>query len=435
MAKRLKGSLKNIQFQLSVPGDKSISHRAIIMGSIAEGMTKVTGFLRSEDCLNTLQIMRQLGVEIDDDGDTVIIHGKGIKQLQESGKPLYAGNSGTTMRLLSGLLAGQNFKSTLIGDESLSQRPMDRIINPLKSMGANIQGFANTTLPPLIIEPVEKLKAIKYEMPVASAQVKSAILLAGLLSEGVTTIIEKETTRNHTEEMLEQFGVSLNIKGKTIMLEGGQQLIGQDIDVPGDISSAAYFIAAGLLLPNSNLEIKNVGINNTRSGILDVVKAKGGKVIVNILPNHYSADISIETSQLLSTNISGSIIPRLIDEIPVIALLATQAQGTTIIKDAHELRVKETDRIQAVAKELRKMNANIEETHDGLIIHGPTPLKGAKVNSYGDHRIGMMLQIAGLLIPANETIELEDADCVNISYPTFFDEIERMSQTEKTDKN
>lgn len=435
MAKRLKGSLKNIQFQLSVPGDKSISHRAIIMGSIAEGMTKVTGFLRSEDCLNTLQIMRQLGVEIDDDGDTVIIHGKGIKQLQESGKPLYAGNSGTTMRLLSGLLAGQNFKSTLIGDESLSQRPMDRIINPLKSMGANIQGFANTTLPPLIIEPVEKLKAIKYEMPVASAQVKSAILLAGLLSEGVTTVIEKETTRNHTEEMLEQFGVSLNIEGKTIMLEGGQQLIGQDIDVPGDISSAAYFIAAGLLLPNSNIEIKNVGINNTRSGILDVVKAMGGKVIVNILPNHYSADISIETSQLLSTNISGSIIPRLIDEIPVIALLATQAQGTTIIKDAHELRVKETDRIQAVAKELRKMNANIEETHDGLIIHGPTPLKGAKVNSYGDHRIGMMLQIAGLLIPANETIELEDADCVNISYPTFFDEIERMSQTEKTDKN
>lgn len=435
MAKRLKGSLKNIQFQLSVPGDKSISHRAIIMGSIAEGMTKVTGFLRSEDCLNTLQIMRQLGVEIDDDGDTVIIHGKGIKQLQESGKPLYAGNSGTTMRLLSGLLAGQNFKSTLIGDESLSQRPMDRIINPLKSMGANIQGFANTTLPPLIIEPVEKLKAIKYEMPVASAQVKSAILLAGLLSEGVTTIIEKETTRNHTEEMLEQFGVSLNIEGKTIMLEGGQQLIGQDIDVPGDISSAAYFIAAGLLLPNSNIEIKNVGINNTRSGILDVVKAMGGKVFVNILPNHYSADISIETSQLLSTSISGSIIPRLIDEIPVIALLATQAQGTTIIKDAHELRVKETDRIQAVAKELRKMNANIEETHDGLIIHGPTPLKGAKVNSYGDHRIGMMLQIAGLLIPANETIELEDADCVNISYPTFFDEIERMSQTEKTDKN
>ena len=215
------------------------------------------------------------------------------------------------------------------------------------------------------------------------------------------------------------------------MLEGGQQLIGKDIDVPGDISSAAYFIAAGLLLPNSNLEIKNVGINNTRSGILDVVKAMGGKVIVNILPNHYSADISIETSQLLSTNISGSIIPRLIDEIPVIALLATQAQGTTIIKDAHELRVKETDRIQAVAKELRKMNANIEETHDGLIIHGPTPLKGAKVNSYGDHRIGMMLQIAGLLIPANETIELEDADCVNISYPTFFDEIERMSQAEK----
>ncbi|TLQ49517.1 3-phosphoshikimate 1-carboxyvinyltransferase [Ruoffia tabacinasalis] len=435
MAKRLKGSLKNIQFQLSVPGDKSISHRAIIMGSIAEGMTKVTGFLRSEDCLNTLQIMRQLGVEIDDDGDTVTIHGKGIKQLQESGKPLYAGNSGTTMRLLSGLLAGQNFKSTLIGDESLSKRPMDRIINPLKSMGANIQGFANTTLSPLVIKPVEKLKAIKYEMPVASAQVKSAILLAGLLSEGVTTLIEKETTRNHTEEMLEQFGVSLNMEGKTIMLEGGQQLIGQDIDVPGDISSAAYFIAAGLLLPNSNIEIKNVGINNTRSGILDVVKAMGGKVIVNILPNHYSADISIETSQLLATSISGSIIPRLIDEIPVIALLATQAQGTTIIKDAHELRVKETDRIQAVAKELRKMNANIEETHDGLIIHGPTPLKGAKVNSYGDHRIGMMLQIAGLLIPANETIELEDADCVNISYPTFFDEIERMSQTEKTDKN
>ncbi|MBZ6526394.1 3-phosphoshikimate 1-carboxyvinyltransferase [Aerococcaceae bacterium DSM 111021] len=430
MSKELITSLKNIRYKVTVPGDKSISHRAIILGSIAEGVTKVTGFLRADDCLSTIKIMQQLGVDIQDDGEIVTIIGKGIKGLLKSESTLYAGNSGTTMRLLSGLLSGQPFKSVITGDASLSQRPMNRILLPLQSMGAKIKGDDNTQLPPLSIEPVEQLRAIKYEMPVASAQVKSAILLAGLQAEGTTKIIEKTTSRNHTEEMLRQFGVEVNVTDKVISLQGGQTLIGQEIDVPGDISSAAYFMGAGLLLPNSRIELRNVGVNVSRSGILDVIKAMGGNLSVNMRANGYSADLVIEASGLKGTTISGDIIPRLIDEIPIIALLATQANGTTIIKDAQELRVKETDRINAIASELNKMNANIEETEDGLIIHGPTPLHGANVKSFGDHRIGMMLQIAGLLIPDNETMMLEDADCVNISYPTFFDEISSMSQAQ-----
>lgn len=430
MSKELITSLKNIRYKLTVPGDKSISHRAIMLGSIADGITKVTGFLRADDCLSTIKIMQQLGVDIQDDGEIVTIIGKGIKGLLKSESTLYAGNSGTTMRLLSGLLSGQPFKSVITGDASLSQRPMNRILLPLQSMGAKIKGDDNTELPPLSIEPVEQLRAIKYEMPVASAQVKSAILLAGLQAEGTTKIIEKTTSRNHTEEMLRQFGVEVNVTDKVISLQGGQTLIGQEIDVPGDISSAAYFMGAGLLLPNSRIELRNVGVNVSRSGILDVIKAMGGNLSVNMRANGYSADLVIEASGLKGTTISGDIIPRLIDEIPIIALLATQANGTTIIKDAQELRVKETDRINAIASELNKMNANIEETEDGLIIHGPTPLHGANVKSFGDHRIGMMLQIAGLLIPDNETMMLEDADCVNISYPTFFDEISSMSQAQ-----
>lgn len=430
MSKELITSLKNIRYKLTVPGDKSISHRAIMLGSIADGITKVTGFLRADDCLSTIKIMQQLGVDIQDDGEIVTIIGKGIKGLLKSESTLYAGNSGTTMRLLSGLLSGQPFKSVITGDASLSQRPMNRILLPLQSMGAKIKGDDNTELPPLSIEPVEQLRAIKYEMPVASAQVKSAILLAGLQAEGTTKIIEKTTSRNHTEEMLRQFGVEVNVTDKVISLQGGQTLIGQEIDVPGDISSAAYFMGAGLLLPNSRIELRNVGVNVSRSGILDVIKAMGGNLSVNMRANCYSADLVIEASGLKGTTISGDIIPRLIDEIPIIALLATQANGTTIIKDAQELRVKETDRINAIASELNKMNANIEETEDGLIIHGPTPLHGANVKSFGDHRIGMMLQIAGLLIPDNETMMLEDADCVNISYPTFFDEISSMSQAQ-----
>lgn len=427
MTKTLMTTLENIHHTLTVPGDKSISHRAIMLGSIANGLTTVTGFLRADDCLSTIKIMRQLGVKITDDGHQITIEGKGIEGLQAPEESLDAGNSGTTMRLLSGLLAGQPFQSVLTGDASLSKRPMGRVMNPLASMGADIKGHEGTELPPLTINPVKKLTAIDYIMPVASAQVKSAILLAGLQAEGTTTITEKEVSRNHTEEMLEQFGATIQVVDNVISLQGGQSLTGQAIDVPGDISSAAFFIVAGLILPNSRIELKNVGINETRSGIIEVIQAMGGNITVNQHPNGYSADIIIESSQLKATEVSGSIIPRLIDEIPLIALLATQAEGTTIIKDAQELRVKETDRIEATASELRKMKAKIQETEDGLSIEGRTPLRGAHVDSFGDHRIGMMLQIAGLIIPNGDQLLLEDADCVNISYPTFFEEIDNMA--------
>lgn len=427
MTKNLLTGLSHIDAALSVPGDKSISHRAVMLGAIAEGNSQITGFLRADDCMDTIAIMRQLGVEIEDDGETITVKGQGWDGLKPSKEPLYAGNSGTTIRLLSGLLAGQAFTSVLSGDASLSQRPMGRIIRPLSLMGAEISGINGTELPPLTIEPVDKLQAIDYEMPVASAQVKSAVLLAGLQAEGTTKVIEKSLSRNHTEEMLAQFGVDIEVNDNVITLKGGQTLKGQNIDVPGDISSAAFFIAAGLILPESRLELTNVGINETRSGIIDVVKAMGGNITVNTRPNGYSADIVVETSSLKGTTVSGDIIPRLIDEIPVIALLATQAEGTTVIKDAEELRVKETDRIHAVASQLKLMGADIEETDDGLIINGPTELKGAVVDSFGDHRIGMMLQIAALLLNKDEKLELKDPDCVNISYPTFFDEIERLA--------
>lgn len=419
----LRTGARNIQQEMTVPGDKSISHRAIMLGSIAEGKTTITGLLKADDCLSTMDIMRQLGVNITEEQDKVIIEGKGLAGLQPSDNPLDAGNSGTTIRLLSGLLAGQNFSTQLIGDASLSKRPMDRIVNPLKLMGANIEGQGERHLPPLTINSVKTLKAIQYEMPVASAQVKSAILLAGLQANGTTQIIEKEMSRNHTEEMLEQFGVEIHVQNKEITLKGGQQLIGQDVDVPGDISSAAFFIAAGLLVPDSQIKINNVGYNKTRSGILEVIKSMNAELDIHVRENKFSADIQVRSSQLSATIIEGDIIPSLIDEIPIIALLATQASGTTVIKDAQELRVKETDRIEAVAVTLNKMGADVTATEDGFIIHGPTPLKGAQVDSYGDHRIAMMLQIASLLVDAKDEVNLIDPECVDISYPNFFDVI------------
>ncbi|XJS11654.1 3-phosphoshikimate 1-carboxyvinyltransferase [Aerococcaceae bacterium WGS1372] len=423
---KLKTAAFGIHREMTVPGDKSISHRAVMLGSIAEGITTITGLLRADDCLPTIEIMRQLGVDIIEDGDRLIIHGRGLQGLRQSNEPLDAGNSGTTMRLLSGILVAQNFSSTLIGDESLSCRPMDRIVNPLKLMGADIEGLGERHLPELIIKPVNKLHGIDYEMPVASAQVKSSILLAGLQTEGVTRIIEKEKSRNHTEEMLEQFGAQIKINGNEITLKGKQQLTGQTIDVPGDISSAAFFIAAGLLVGNSQIVLKNIGYNYTRSGILDVIQAMNANVSTTINNNGYSADIAVQSSNLHPTVIEGDIIPRLIDEIPIIALLATQAAGTTIIKDAQELRVKETDRLTAVAENLNKMGANIIETVDGLIIHGPTQLHGASVDSYDDHRIAMMLQIAALLVKNNDEVKLNNAECVNISYPGFFEVVNQL---------
>lgn len=418
-AKQLKGTL-------TIPGDKSISHRSIMLGAIAEGKTRITGFLRAEDCLSTIQVMRQLGATIHDDGEKIVVEGKGMNGLTAPSELLDVGNSGTTIRLLAGLLAGQPFKSVLAGDQYLNKRPMQRVITPLSQMGAKLHGHEGTELPPLTIEPVDHLQAIRYEMPVASAQVKSAIILAGLQAEGETVVIEKERSRNHTEEMLQQFGGQIDVNGKEIRLKGGQTLKGQTIEVPGDISSAAFFLVAGLIVPNSDLLLKNVGINETRSGIIDVIKDMGGNISISMRPNGISADIRVQTSQLKATTINGEMIPRLIDEIPIIALLATQAEGDTVIEDAEELKVKETDRIHAVASQLNKMNAHVNETEDGMIIHGGSSLQGAEVDSFGDHRIGMMLQVAALLTQSE--VHMKDADCVNISYPTFFDEIARLVQ-------
>lgn len=418
-AKQLKGTL-------TIPGDKSISHRSIMLGAIAEGKTRITGFLRAEDCLSTIQVMRQLGATIHDDGEKIVVEGKGMNGLTAPSELLDVGNSGTTIRLLAGLLAGQPFKSVLAGDQYLNKRPMQRVITPLSQMGAKLHGHEGTELPPLTIEPVDHLQAIRYEMPVASAQVKSAIILAGLQAEGETVVIEKERSRNHTEEMLQQFGGQIDVNGKEIRIKGGQTLKGQTIEVPGDISSAAFFLVAGLIVPNSDLLLKNVGINETRSGIIDVIKDMGGNITISMRPNGISADIRVQTSQLKATTINGEMIPRLIDEIPIIALLATQAEGDTVIEDAEELKVKETDRIHAVASQLNKMNAHINETEDGMIIHGGSSLQGAEVDSFGDHRIGMMLQVAALLTQSE--VHMKDADCVNISYPTFFDEIARLVQ-------
>lgn len=425
--RKLINHAKSLQGKLTIPGDKSISHRSVMFGSIAEGETRITGFLRADDCLNTIKVMRQLGIQIHDNGDEIIIEGRGMNGLRPSKEILDVGNSGTTIRLLSGLLAGQSFTSVIAGDNSLNKRPMQRVIAPLEQMGAKISGDKDSEFPPLTIEPINELHAIEYEMPVASAQVKSAIILAGLQAEGETVVIEKEQSRNHTEEMLQQFGGSLQIDDKVIRIKGGQTLRGQRIEVPGDISSAAFFLAAGLIVPNSEILLENVGMNETRSGIIDVIKAMGGDITIDMRENGISADITVRTSQLKATTIGGSIIPRLIDELPVIALLATQAEGITVIKDAEELKVKETNRIQAVASQLNNMQANIIETEDGLIVHGGTPLAGATVDSFGDHRIGMMLQVAALLV--KEDVFLKEAECVNISYPTFFDEVLNLTGT------
>lgn len=426
----MKSLLTNVQKlagTVNVPGDKSISHRSVMFGAIAEGTTRITGFLQAEDCQSTIRIMRQLGVAIEETADEIIVAGQGLNGLSAPAAVLDAGNSGTTMRLLAGLLSGQKFQSILTGDASLQKRPMNRVILPLQMMGADIAGKNGSQFAPLTINPVTSLQAIDYELPMASAQVKSAIILAALQAKGESTIIEKELTRNHTEEMLTQFGVKLDIAGKVIKIKGGQQLSGQNISVPGDISSAAFFLVAGLIVPNSDIRLTNVGMNETRTGIIEVIEAMGGKMEIDYYPGGLSSDVKVKTSQLKSTIIAGELIPRLIDEIPILALLATQATGQTIIRDAEELKVKETDRIQAVATQLRKMGANIQETTDGMIIEGPTKLHGAEVDSFGDHRIGMMLQIAALLVRDGE-VKMKDAECVNISYPEFFAVVDRISQ-------
>lgn len=421
---KLRTNAKGLRGSLRVPGDKSISHRSIIFGSLAKGVTKVHDILRGEDVLSTMQVFREMGVQIEDKGDLVEIHGCGFDGLQEPQRPLDMGNSGTSMRLIAGVLAGQNFSAQMVGDDSLSKRPMDRISLPLRQMGVEIAGQTERDLPPLTIHGNPNLKPIQYQLPIASAQVKSALIFAALQAQGESLIIEKDLTRNHTEDMLLQFGGQLKVDGKEIRVAGKQELQAQEVVVPGDISSAAFWLVAGLIVPNSKITLTNVGINETRTGILDVIQAMGGKLSVSELDEvAKSATITVESSDLHGTEISGELIPRLIDELPIIALLATQAEGQTLIRDAEELKVKETDRIQVVADALNSMGADIQPTADGMIIQGKTSLKGASVHTYGDHRIGMMTAIAALLVK-DGNVELERAEAINTSYPDFFAHLE-----------
>lgn len=410
--------------RIRVPGDKSISHRSIMFGAIAEGTTTVEGFLLGEDCLRTIDCFKKLGVKIEVDGTNVRVESKGMDNWAEPSEVLYTGNSGTTTRLMLGVLSSSNVHTIMTGDESIGKRPMRRVVDPLRLMGAEIRGRADGQFTPLAIQGT-KLKGIDYDMPVASAQVKSAILLAGLNAERTTIVREKEVSRDHTERMLKQFGAEIEVENGVVTLQGEQKLKGTHVAVPGDISSAAFFLVAGAICDNSEIVLENVGVNETRAGIIEVMQAMGANLQVEIddpTAAEPTATLTIRTSQLQGTVIEGPIIPTLIDEIPIIALLATQANGTTVIKDAEELKVKETDRITAVVNELSKLGANIEATDDGMIIHGPTPLIGKNLASYGDHRMGMMAAIAALI--TNEPVKLDDADCIAVSYPTFFDHID-----------
>jgi len=404
---------------ITVPGDKSISHRAVMLGALAEGTTEVSGFLLGADCLSTINCFQKLGIPIEITIEKVLIHGKGLKGLEEPEDILDVGNSGTTIRLLTGILAGQDFTAFLTGDGSIRKRPMGRIIRPLSMMGAKIMGRKNNTLAPLVIQGGE-LKAIEYTTPVASAQIKSAVLLAGLYADGWTQVTEPEKSRNHTELMLRAFGAQVEERDKTVRVKGRPRLKGCQVQVPGDISSAAFFLAAGAIVPESRLTIQNVGLNPTRSGIIDVLAQMGAKIKVQNVKEaggEPTGDVSIENSSLQGIKIGGEMIPRLIDEIPAIAVLAACASGVTEIRDAEELKVKESNRLAAMAKELTKMGVRIEELPDGLRISGGRILNGAVCDSYHDHRIAMALAIAGL-IAQGETI-INDAEIINVSFPQF----------------
>lgn len=425
MSLTLTYSTPSLAGTIQVPGDKSISHRSIMFGAMASGKTTVEGFLLGDDCLSTISCFRKLGVEIALEGDKVTIISGGESSWKEPSEVLDTGNSGTTTRLMLGLLAGTSFHSVMAGDESIAKRPMKRIIDPLRLMGADIRGRRDGQFTPLAVQGT-KLSAIDYTLPVASAQVKSAILLAALKAEGKTRVTEPVASRDHTEIMLEHFGASISRQNGTIEIEGGQKLTANHVQVPGDISSAAFLIGAALITSNSEVRLTNVGINPTRTGILDVIEQMGADFDVEERQpsGERSADLTIRSSALSAIEIGGDLIPRLIDEIPLIALLATQANGTTVIKDAEELRVKETDRIAAVVAELSKMGADIRATDDGMIINGPTPLTGASVKSYGDHRLGMMEAVAALV--ASGEVAIDNPACISVSYPDFVDQLDSL---------
>mgnify|MGYP002517244380 FL=1 len=411
---------QSLQGILTVPGDKSISHRCIMLGALAEGTTEVHGFLQGADCLSSIACFEKMGVTIDNSGELVRIHGLGLHHLKSPSDILDVGNSGTTTRLMSGILAAQPFTSMIDGDASIRKRPMKRIMTPLAQMGASITSLEGNDCAPLRIEGCS-LHGIHYQSPVASAQVKSAILLAGLYAEGETSVTEPYVSRNHTELMFEAFGVPIHCDGTTVTVQPVSSLLAQNISVPGDISSAAYFLVAGLITPNSCITIQNVGINPTRDGILEVCRAMGAKLTMENVKTSVgepTADITVSTSSLHATTIEGALIPKLIDELPIIAVLACFAEGTTVIKDAQELKVKESNRIDVMVTNLSAMGADIEATDDGMIIHGGKPLHGAVIDSHLDHRIAMSFAIASMNADGNT--EILGADCVNISYPDFY---------------
>ncbi len=420
--------VNSIKGEISVPGDKSISHRGIMFGAISEGITELTGFLDGADCRSTISCFRKMGIEIEQNADHVVIHGKGLHGLSAPSEVLDTGNSGTTTRLISGILAGSNFSSTLNGDESIQKRPMGRIITPLSMMGADITSLKGNGCAPLQING-GGLHAIHYDSPVASAQVKSAVLLAGLYCEGETSVTEPVLSRNHSELMLSGFGATVHSVGTTATVVGLPSLTGQKIAIPGDISSATYFIAAALLVPNSELLIKNVNTNPTRDGILKVAEAMGGDISYlnkRVVSGEEVCDLLVRSSSLHATTVGGEIIPTLIDEIPMIAVMAACADGTTVIKDATELKVKESNRIDSVVSNLRAMGVDCEPTEDGMIIHGGKPLAGAKIITKSDHRIAMAFAIAGLVAEGETTFD--DPDCVVISYPSFYETVKLITQ-------
>ncbi len=415
-----------LQGEITIPGDKSISHRAVMFGSLARGKTRIRGFLQGADCLSTISCFEKMGIEISNTPDEIVINGQGLHGLKSPPDTLYTGNSGTTTRLISGILSGQNFSTRLTGDESICKRPMDRVIEPLSQMGASIRSEGGNGCTPLLISP-SALHGIDYASPVASAQIKSAILLAGLYADGQTSVTEPVLSRNHTELMLRSFGARVDSHANTAVVIPGDELHAQDITVPGDISSAAYFIAAALLVPGSEIIIKNVGINETRAGILEVVRAMGADIqYLNRSDNAGEpvADLLVRHSSLHAAVVEGSLIPTLIDEIPIIAVMAAFADGETVIRDAAELKVKESDRIFTVTENLRLLGADAVPTGDGMIIRGGRPLHGGSLDSYKDHRIAMSFAVAALMCEG--TVSIKDADCVNISYPTFYEDLNKL---------
>ena len=416
----------SLRGEIAIPGDKSISHRAVMLGSIAKGTTRIHNFLQGADCLSTISCFRQMGIEIENNGSSVLVHGKGLRGLKKPEQILDCGNSGTTTRLISGILAAQPFPSTLTGDQSIQKRPMKRIIDPLTQMGAQIRSLHGNGCAPLEITG-SKLHSIHYSSPVASAQVKSAVLLAGLYGDGETSVTEPYVSRNHTELMLSRFGANVRTEGTAAILLPAEELYGQEIFVPGDISSAAFFIAAGLIVPDSEILIHNVGINPTRSGILKVCRDMGADLTLldeNQESGEPAADILVKSSSLHGTVIEGALIPTLIDELPVIAAMACFAEGQTIIRDAAELKVKESNRIEAMVRSLSAMGADVKETEDGMVIHGKRPLHGARIDSRADHRIAMTFAVISCL--AEGETEITDAECVQISYPGFYEDLQRL---------